>query len=204
MRAMAHAGHGRGVSRPRWARASCQGTSRRQRSPNHASSWTGSPLRSVHSRAWGAHGACGSRTRTQRIDRGGMPACDQTAVAAAVSTTRSPARYQPRPVPVVQSGAGCRRTGASVGSRSPVRRGRPCGRGWRGGAGAERAAAPRTRVMPPRGGAHRRSRHRPVMTAQRRSGTSTRGRVCPQRRTPRSRCRGPAGSFWCRWPRSRG
>jgi hypothetical protein len=50
-RAMAHVGHGRGVSRPRWARSSCQGTSRRQRSPNHASSWTGLPLRSVHSRA---------------------------------------------------------------------------------------------------------------------------------------------------------
>jgi hypothetical protein len=73
VRAMANSFHCCCVSRPKCARASYQVTSKRHHSANHFKIWTGSTVRSVHSKAWGSNSTWGSHTRTQRMGSGSIP-----------------------------------------------------------------------------------------------------------------------------------
>ena len=71
---------------------------------------------------------CGSRNSTRRMGTGGSPVWYQTAVDETTSTVRSArlprAPYQLATVMVVQGVLGSAATGAKVGKRRPLRRGR--------------------------------------------------------------------------------
>ncbi len=168
--------------------------SRCQRCTNQARICAGSAVASVHSNAWVAHRPCGPRMSTQRSGTGGRPVWYHTAVSDATATARAPAPYQWAMVMLVQAVSGSARRAARVGNRAPLRRGRPCWRGRRGGAGASRAASRRRRVMTVTG--RRREAHaaRKASAASPLSATATMARSGHQRRTTRSNWRAQSGN----------
>jgi hypothetical protein len=93
VRRMARSDHWRCVSMPRWTRTSWNVVSTRHRETNHPRISSGVASRSVQRNADGLCSPDGSRTRTQRIGTGGMPAWYQTAVPVATSSLRCCALY---------------------------------------------------------------------------------------------------------------
>src|SRR5208283_2276793 len=108
---------------------------------------TGSRSRSVQRNAWGSRSPEGSRTRTQRIEAGGRPLEYQTEVAETYSSARVCPPYQSAIVIWVQTVVGSASTAQSFGRRLPFFAGLPGLLGWRSGAGSNRLASRRSRVI---------------------------------------------------------
>ena len=117
-----------------------------QRRTNQDRISAGSASRSVQRNPWGRNSRSGSRTSTQRSGTTGSPGWCHRAVPEQTSTRRSAPPYQPRTTKRLQRVRWSSRRRASVGRRSPTRRGRPIVRGVRGGGGANRRASRRMRV----------------------------------------------------------
>jgi hypothetical protein len=124
---MASSDHCLCVSNPKCRRISWKVASSCQRITNQEWIFSGSALRSVHSRAWVLNCASGSRTKTQRRGTANKPVEYHTAVLDVISTMRSPLPYQLAILAHFQEVLGSSATTERFSSRSPRRRGRVSG-----------------------------------------------------------------------------